>query len=97
MGIIYQKIQLIFSVLYSDQYIKAIYLNNNKFDNQSFKKFIYMMRKNLSILTIYLRSNPGYDEDIHHRLVMIINKNIRYLFQQYKLGEYKNLNNKRIY
>ena len=89
--------ECISSALYSDQYIRAIYLNNNKFDNQSCKKFIYMMRKNLSILTIDLRSNPGYDEDIHHRLVMIINKNIRYLFQQYKLGEYKNLNNKRIY
>ena len=76
------------SVLYSDQYIRAIYLNNNKFDNQSCKKFIYMMRKNLSLLTIDLRSNPGYDEDIHHRLVIKMSKNIRYLFQQYKLGEY---------
>ena len=76
------------SVLYSDQYIRTIYLNNNKFDNQSCKKFIYMMRKNLSLLTIDLRSNPGYDEDIHHRLVIKMSKNIRYLFQQYKLGEY---------
>ena len=76
------------SVLYSDQYIRAIYLNNNKFDNQSCKKFIYMMRKNLSLLTIDLRNNPGYDEDIHHRLVIKMSKNIRYLFQQYKLGEY---------
>ena len=80
--------ECISSVLYSDQYIRAIYLNNNKFDNQSCKKFIYMMRKNLSLLTIDLRSNPGYDEDIHHRLVIKMSKNIRYLFQQYKLGEY---------
>ena len=80
--------ECISSVLYSDQYIRAIYLNNNKFDNQSCKKFIYMMRKNLSILTIDLRNNPGYDEDIHHRLVLKMSKNIRYLFQQYKLGEY---------
>ena len=80
--------ECISSVLYSDQYIRAIYLNNNKFDSQSCKKFIYMMRKNLSLLTIDLRSNPGYDEDIHHRLVIKMSKNIRYLFQQYKLGEY---------
>ena len=46
------------------------------------------MRKNLSLLTIDLRSNPGYDEDIHHRLVIKMSKNIRYLFQQYKLGEF---------
>ena len=31
------------NALYSDQYIRAIYLNNNKFDNSSCKKFIYMM------------------------------------------------------
>lgn len=80
--------ECISSVLYSDQYIRAIYLNNNKFDNSSCKKFIYMMRKNLTILTIDLRENPGYDEDIHHRLVIKMSKNIRYLFQQYKLGEY---------
>ena len=76
------------NALYSDQYIRAIYLNNNKFDNSSCKKFIYMMRKNLTILTIDLRENPGYKEDIHHRLVMKMSKNIRYLFQQYKVGEY---------
>ena len=80
--------ECISSVLYSDQYIRAIYLNNNKFDNSSCKKFIYMMRKNLTILTIDLRENPGYDEDIHHRLVLKMSKNIRYLFQQYKMKEY---------
>ena len=80
--------ECISSVLYSDQYIRAIYLNNNKFDNSSCKKFIYMMIKNLTILTIDLRENPGYDEDIHHRLVLKMSKNIRYLFQQYKMKEY---------
>ena len=80
--------ECISSVLYLDQYIRAIYLNNNKFDNSSCKKFIYMMRKNLTILTIDLRENPGYDEDIHHRLVLKMSKNIRYLFQQYKMKEY---------
>ena len=74
--------------LYYDQYIRAIYLNENKFDNLSCKKFIYMMRKNLSILTIDLRGNPGYDNYIHWRLVMKMSKNIRYLYQQYKKGEY---------
>ena len=76
------------NALYSDLYIRAIYLNNNKFDNYSCKKFIYMMRNNLSILTIDLRGNPGYDNYIHSRLVMKMSKNIRYLYQQYKKGEY---------
>ena len=80
--------EYISNTLYSDQYIRAIYLNNNKFDNSCCKKFIYMMRKNLTILTIDLRDNPGYDDDIHHRLVMKMGKNIRYLFQQYKMNEY---------
>ena len=76
------------NALNSDQYIRAIYLNNNKFDNYSCKKFIYMMRNNLSILTIDLRGNPGYNNYIHSRLVMKMSKNIRYLYQQYKKGEY---------
>ena len=80
--------ECISSALYSDQYIRAVYLNNNNFDNSSCKKFIYMMRKNLSILTIDLRGNPGYDNSVHPRLVMKMSKNIRYLYQQYKKGEY---------
>ena len=78
----------IINALYSDQYIRALYLNNNKFDEVSCKQFIYMMRKNLTILTIDLRANPGYDTSIHSRFVMKMSKNIRYLYQQYKKGEY---------
>ena len=51
-------------------------------DKSSCKKFIYMMRKNLHILTIDLRGNPGYDNTIHSRLVMKMSKNIRYLYQR---------------
>ena len=80
--------ECISSALYADQYIRAIYLNNNDFDNDSCKKFIYMMRQNLTLLTIDLRGNPGYDNSIHSRLVMKMSKNIRYLYQQFKKGEY---------
>ena len=76
------------NALSTDQYLRAIYLNDNKIENSSCKKFIYMMRKNLCLLTIDLRNNPGYDEYIHSRLVMKMSKNIRYLYQQYKKGEY---------
>ena len=47
-----------------------------------------MMRKNMSLLTIDLRNNPGYDEYIHSRIVMKMAKNMRYLYQQYKKGEF---------
>ena len=80
--------ELIANALGNDQYLRAIYLNDNKIENSSCKKFIYMMRKNLCLLTIDLRNNPGYDEYIHSRLVMKMSKNIRYLYQQYKKGEY---------
>ena len=80
--------ELIANALGTDQYLRAIYLNDNKIENPSCKKFIYMMRKNLCLLTIDLRNNPGYDEYIHSRLVMKMSKNIRYLYQQYKKGEY---------
>ena len=75
-------------VLGTDQYMRAVYLNNNKIGNESCKKFIYMMRKNLSLLTIDLRGNIGYDDYIHSRLVMKMAKNMRYLYQQYKKGEF---------
>ena len=80
--------EFIVNSLTTDQYIRAIYLNDNKIENASCKKFIYMMRKNLCLLTLDLRNNPGYDEYIHSRIVMKMSKNIRYLYQQYKKGEY---------
>ena len=47
-----------------------------------------MMRKNNTLLTIDLRNNPGYDENIHSRLVMKMSKNIHFLYQQYQSGAY---------
>lgn len=80
--------EYICSALILDQYIRLINLRKNKFNALSCKKFIYMMRKNLSILTIDLRDNPGYDNIIHSRLVMKMSKNIRFLYHQYKKGLY---------
>ena len=74
--------------LYSDNYIRAIDLSSNVIDNNSCKKFIYMMRKNNTLLTLDLRNNPGYDENIHSRLVMKMSKNIHFLYQQYQNGSY---------
>ena len=83
-----ESAEAIAKVLGTDQYLRAVYLNDNKIGNNSCKKFIYMMRKNLSLLTIDLRGNPGYDDYIHSRLVMKMAKNMRYLYQQYKKGEF---------
>ena len=84
------------TALASDQYVRSIILTYNKFDNESCKKFIYMLRKNMALLNIDLRYNPGYDINIKKRLVLKMSKNIRYLSLQYKNGvyteeEYKNL------
>lgn len=84
------------TALASDQYVRSIILTYNKFDQESCKKFIYMLRKNMALLNIDLRFNPGYDDNIKKRLVMKMSKNIRYLSLQYKKGvyteeEYKNL------
>ena len=46
------------------------------------------MRKNNTLLTIDLRNNPGYDDNIHSRLVMKMSKNIHFLYQQYQNGSY---------
>ena len=47
-----------------------------------------MMRKNNTILTLDLRNNPGYVENIHSRLVMKMSKNIHILYQQYQGGAF---------
>ena len=70
--------------LASDQYIRSIVLTNNNFDKNSCKKFIYMLRRNLTLLNIDLRNNPGYDDNIKTRLVMKMSKNIRNLYIQFK-------------
>ena len=70
--------------LASDQYVRSLVLTNNKFDNNSCKKFIYMLRRNLTLLNIDLRNNPGYDENIKTRLIMKMSKNIRNLYIQFK-------------
>jgi hypothetical protein len=74
--------------LCNDQYLRAVDLSDNNIDNNSCKKYIYMMRKNNTLLTIDLRNNPGYDENIHSRLVMKMSKNIHFLYQQYQSGAY---------
>ena len=83
-----ESAECLIKVLSSDQYLRAVHLNNNKITNEFCKRFIYMMRKNMSLLTIDLRDNPGYDEYIHSRIVMKMAKNMRYLYQQYKKGEF---------
>ena len=70
--------------LSSDQYIRFIDLSQNNFNNDSCKKFIHMLRQNVTLLNIDLRENPGYDENVHTRLVMKMSKNIRYLYQQFQ-------------
>ena len=83
-----ESAEYLVKVLTSDQYLRAVYLNDNKIANEFCKRFIYMMRKNMSLLTIDLRGNPGYDEFIHSRIVMKMAKNMRYLYQQFKNGEF---------
>ena len=70
-----------------DQYIRSIDLSNNNFEKDDCKKFIRMMRKNNSLLTLDMQNNPGYDEEIHARVVMKMSKNIKFLYQQFVNGE----------
>ena len=71
-----------------DQYIRSITLANNCFDAKSCKKFIYMLRRNLTLVNIDLRGNPGYDENINYRLVLKMSKNIKYLYNQFNKNAY---------
>ena len=81
--------ECISKALSHDQYIRIIDLSENNLDNSSCKKFIHMMRKNNILLTVDLRDNPGYDESIYQRMIMKMSKNIRFLYQQFQNGNYK--------
>ena len=74
--------------LASDQYIRSITLKNNKFKRNECTIFIYMMRRNLTLLNVDLRGNPGYDENIKYRIVLKMAKNIRHLYNQFKKNIY---------
>ena len=47
-----------------------------------------MLRRNMTLLNIDLRNNPGYDENIKTRLIMKMSKNIRNLYLQFKSKVY---------
>ena len=70
-----------------DQYVRSIILTNNQFDAESCKKFIYMLRKNMTLLNIDLKSNPGYNDNIQKRLIIKMSKNIKNLYIKYKNNE----------
>ena len=72
------------NALMYDQYIRAVDLSSNDFSDNACKKFIYMMRKNCTILMINLKENPGYDSNIHARLVMKMANNIKVLYQRFR-------------
>ena len=76
------------TALLLDQYIRSIILSNNNFEKDSCKKFIYMLRRNMTLLNVDLRNNPGYDDNIKFRLVIKMSKNIRHLYNQYKKNVY---------
>ena len=80
--------ECITKALASDQYIRSITLANNSFDEFSCKKFIYMLRKNMTLLNIDLRENPGYVDNIKYRLVLKMSKNINHLYNQFKKNIY---------
>ena len=72
-----------------DQYIRSIDLSENNLNKESCKMFIKIMRKNNVLLNIDLQNNPGYDEEIHARIVMKMSKNIKILYSRYLNDEFR--------
>ena len=75
--------------LLTDQYIRSIDLSENNLNKESCKMFIKIMRKNNVLLNIDLQNNPGYDEEIHARIVMKMSKNIKILYSKYLNDEFR--------
>ena len=75
------------TALASDQYVRSIILSNNDFDLEACKKFVYMLRRNMTLLNIDLSSNKGYNDNIQKRLIIKMSKNIKNLYIKYKNNE----------
>ena len=75
------------TALASDQYVRSIILSNNDFDLEACKKFVYMLRRNMTLLNIDLTSNKGYNDNIQKRLIIKMSKNIKKLYIKYKNNE----------
>ena len=75
------------TALASDQYVRSIILSNNDFDLEACKKFVYMLRRNMTLLNIDLSSNKGYNDNIQKRLIIKMSKNIKNLYIKYKKKE----------
>ena len=75
------------TALASDQYVRSIILSNNDFDLEACKKFVYMLRRNMTLLNIDLTSNKGYNDNIQKRLIIKMSKNIKNLYIKYKNNE----------
>ncbi len=75
--------------LLTDQYIRSIDLSENNLNKESCKMFIKIMRKNNVLLNLDLQNNPGYDEEIHARIVMKMSKNIKILYSRYLNDEFR--------
>ena len=75
------------TALASDQYVRSIILSNNKFEVDDCKKFIYMLRRNMTLLNIDLSNNPGFSDNIQKRLIIKMAKNIKNLYIKYKKDE----------
>jgi hypothetical protein len=68
-----------------DSYIRSINLGHNEISSEGCKKLIKILRRNVSLLNLDLRSNPGYENgsNIHKRLVVKLSKNLKNLHNQY--------------
>jgi hypothetical protein len=66
-----------------DAYIRSVNFSNNQFSTDGCKKFIKVLRRNVTLLNLDLRNNPGYDMNLHQRIVLKLFKNIKYLHKQH--------------
>ncbi len=80
------------NALSNDNYVRALYLNNNQITIFGCKKLIKALRQNQTVLNLDLKNNPGFeaDESINKRLVIKLSNNLKNLQNKHLQGVYSN-------
>lgn len=72
---------VISTAMQNDTYLRSLNLSRNQILLEGCKKLIRAMRKNFTLISLDLRQNYGYNENVHKRILVKISRNIKNQFK----------------
>ena len=66
----------------NDTYLRFVDLRYNQCSVEDIQEFLPYFKMNRSIVALDMRFNPGFQEDIHKRVALVLLKNIEAAFKK---------------